>query len=61
MEGIFFSAKTEREQALRRRLELRESLLNIWSVDINQALRMSEDRQAEARPSEVSCVSFGTE
>ena len=32
----FFSAKVERAQAFNRRSALRESLLSIWRVDINQ-------------------------
>ena len=41
----FFSAKVEQGQATNRRS--RESLLSIWRVHVNQALRMCDDRQAE--------------
>ena len=40
----------------RTRWELRQSRLTIRRIDVNQALRMCEDRQAEAGPFEFALV-----
>ena len=56
----FFSSTVEQEQTFNRRSALRERLLSIWKFDINQVLRMCEDRQAEVDASDVSHVSWDT-
>ena len=40
----FFSAKDKQVEAFGRRSALRESLLSLWQVDINQAFQVFEDR-----------------
>ena len=47
-----FPAKEEQVQAFHRRSALRESLMSVWRVDINQALRVCEERQAEVGASD---------
>ena len=51
-------AKEEQVQAIGRRSALRESLLSIWRVDINQALRMCDGRQVEVDASKASYTSW---
>ena len=53
-ERRFFPAKEEQMQAFDRRSALREGLWSIWRVDMDQALRMCEDRQDEVDASDVS-------
>ena len=45
--GLFLSAKDGQGEASGRRSALRESLLSLWQVDIDQALRVREDRQTQ--------------
>ena len=54
----FFSAKDEQVQASDRRSALRESLLSLWQVDVNQTLRVCEGGQAQLEAPEASCVSY---
>ena len=57
---VFFSENEEQVQAFDRRPALHDSLcVECEFFDINQALRMCEDRQ-EADACEVSCVSWAT-
>ena len=46
-EPFFFSAKLEQHCASNGRLELRETLVPMWSVDTHRALRMCDCRQVE--------------
>ena len=55
--GLHFSAEDELVQAFGRRSALRESLLSLWKVDINQALRVCEGRQVQVEALEASFVS----
>ena len=54
-----FSAEDEQVQAFGRRSGLRESLLSLWQVDINQAFPcVPMARQTQIEASETPCVSF---
>ena len=49
--------KVEQERAFNKRSNLRGSLLSNWRVDINEALRMCEERSLAMDASDASCVS----
>ena len=52
LEESFFSAMEQQARSFHRRSASGESLLSIWRVAINQALRTCGDRQAEVGASE---------
>ena len=57
---VFFSAEEEKMRAFERRLAMRDSLVEVWIVDIAQSLRTCEERQVVLGASEVSYVSWDT-
>ena len=54
----FVSATDEQVEAFGGRSALRESLLSLRQVDINQALRVREDQQTQIDASETSHFPF---
>ena len=56
----FFSAKEEQIRAFQRRFVMRQSLFEVWNVDIGQTQRICEERQEEVGASHVSYVSWDT-
>ena len=55
--AVFSSTQEEQIRAYERRSAMRESLQEVWDVDIAQALRIFEDRQVVVGSSDFSHVS----